>query len=166
MYAQHTKKHTHTIPPTLHPHSVRSMYHCNDNDNNRLLWDCNYFSVAILLLIFSRHTTESIVGKRVVFFSYGSGLASSMFSMKFSDNNAVRGLLDRLVSNLSDLKQRLDSRQCVPPEEFDKIMKLREQTHHLGQFEMPCLLQCWLSCCFSGYNCDSSIFKFFHIFTI
>ncbi|BFZ00092.1 hypothetical protein BsWGS_03130 [Bradybaena similaris] len=82
----------------------------------------------------SGHTTESIVGKRVVFFSYGSGLASSMFSMKFSDNNAVRGLLDRLVSNLSDLKQRLDSRQCVPPEDFDKIMKLREQTHHLAPY--------------------------------
>uniref|UniRef100_A0A0B7AGV3 Hydroxymethylglutaryl-CoA synthase n=1 Tax=Arion vulgaris TaxID=1028688 RepID=A0A0B7AGV3_9EUPU len=80
-------------------------------------------------------TTASIAGKRVVFFSYGSGLASSMFSMKFTDSNAPGSQLDRLVNSLSDLKHRLESRQCVPPEEFDKIMKLREQTHHLAPYK-------------------------------
>ncbi|CAG5125224.1 unnamed protein product [Candidula unifasciata] len=83
----------------------------------------------------SGHTTDSILGKRVVLFSYGSGLASSMFSLKFSDSLTVRSSLDRLVSSLSNLKERLDSRQCVPPEDFDKIMKLREQTHHLAPYK-------------------------------
>ncbi len=40
--------------------------------------------------------------------------------------------LDKLVSSLSDLKTRLDSRKKVSPAVFDEIMKLREETHHLG----------------------------------
>lgn len=42
--------------------------------------------------------------------------------------------LDKLVSSLSDLQTRLDSRKCIPPEEFAQIMKLREDTHHLGTY--------------------------------
>ncbi|KAH9489821.1 Hydroxymethylglutaryl-CoA synthase, cytoplasmic [Bulinus truncatus] len=82
----------------------------------------------------SCHTVDAIAGKRVVLFSYGSGLASSMFSMVFSDNKSIGGALEKLVNSLSDLKQRLDSRQCVAPEDFDRNMKLREQTHHLAPY--------------------------------
>ncbi|XP_013077525.2 hydroxymethylglutaryl-CoA synthase 1-like [Biomphalaria glabrata] len=82
----------------------------------------------------SQHTLDLIAGKRVVLFSYGSGLASSMFSMKFTDNKSAGGALERLVNSLSDLKLRLDSRQCVVPEDFDRNMKLREQTHHLAPY--------------------------------
>jgi hydroxymethylglutaryl-CoA synthase len=79
-------------------------------------------------------TIDDIAGTRVVFFSYGSGLASSMFSMKFSSNAVPGGRLDRLVWSLSDLTHRLESRQCVPPSDFDQIMQLREQTHHLAPY--------------------------------
>lgn len=41
--------------------------------------------------------------------------------------------LDKLVSSLSDLQTRLDSRKRVPPEEFAEIMKQREESHHLGE---------------------------------
>lgn len=40
--------------------------------------------------------------------------------------------LEKLVSSLSDLKARLDSRQKVSPAAFSENMKLREETHHLG----------------------------------
>lgn len=40
--------------------------------------------------------------------------------------------LDKLVSSLSDLKVRLDSRKKVLPSVFSENMKLREETHHLG----------------------------------
>lgn len=76
-------------------------------------------------------TVESILGRRVVLFSYGSGLASSMFSLKFSEDKTPA--LQSLVLSFSDLQARLDGRQCVPPSEFDSNMKLREQTHHLGK---------------------------------
>lgn len=41
-------------------------------------------------------------------------------------------VLDKLVSSLSDLKVRLDSRKKVSPAVFSENMKLREETHHLG----------------------------------
>lgn len=40
--------------------------------------------------------------------------------------------LDKLVSSLSDLQARLDSRKKVSPAVFSENMKLREETHHLG----------------------------------
>lgn len=49
--------------------------------------------------------------------------------------------LDKLVSSLSDLKVRLDSRNKVSPAVFSEIMKLREDTHHLGTFHFPEQLQ-------------------------
>lgn len=41
--------------------------------------------------------------------------------------------LCKLVSSLSDLKSRLDSRKKVSPAVFSENMKLREETHHLGK---------------------------------
>ena len=81
----------------------------------------------------SSNTVESLRGKRVVLFSYGSGLASSMFSMRFTDDRSPDSPLEHLVSSLSDLQNRLESRHKVVPQDFDKCMKLREQTHHLGK---------------------------------
>ena len=79
-----------------------------------------------------RNTLSSVAGKRVVLFSYGSGLASSMFSLRVSEDTAPGSDLDKLVSSLADLKTRLESRKRVDPSDFEKIMKLREDTHHLG----------------------------------
>lgn len=49
--------------------------------------------------------------------------------------------LDKLVSSMSDLKKRLDSRQKVSPAAFSESMKLREETHHLGMTLLS-LLNC------------------------
>lgn len=43
--------------------------------------------------------------------------------------------LDKLVSSLSDLRLRLDSRKKVSPPVFSENMKLREETHHLGRLD-------------------------------
>lgn len=40
--------------------------------------------------------------------------------------------LDKLVSSISDLELRLNSRRKVSPDVFSENMKLREETHHLG----------------------------------
>ena len=71
-------------------------------------------------------------GKQIVLFSYGSGLASSMFMLRASQDASPGSSLDRLVTSLGDLHTRLDSRLKTSPAEFEKTMKLREETHHLG----------------------------------
>ena len=77
------------------------------------------------------NTVESIVNQRVVLFSYGSGLASSMFSFKVT-GDTKNPTLCRIVNNLADLQDRLNARTSVEPKQFEEMMKLRETTHHLG----------------------------------
>jgi hydroxymethylglutaryl-CoA synthase len=65
-------------------------------------------------------------------FSYGSGLASSMFSMQLTTD--VK-LLEHLVSNLNDIRTRLDQRICVSPAEFVNILTKNEETHHKAPYQ-------------------------------
>ena len=66
-------------------------------------------------------------------FSYGSGLAASMYMLRVTSDYAPGSVLDRLLSSVSDVHNRLDSRKKVEPVEFARIMKLREDTHHCGR---------------------------------
>lgn len=77
---------------------------------------------------------EDLLGKRVVLFSYGSGFASSMFSVKVCSQ--MDDKLRAIYESLADLTERIESRRKVEPESFEKIMKLREETHHLGKFDV------------------------------
>ena len=57
---------------------------------------------------------DKLQGKRIGIFSYGSGLASSLFSLK------VKGDVSDLVKKI-DLHARLDARRTVPPEVYDEV---------------------------------------------
>ncbi|KAL8586748.1 Hydroxymethylglutaryl-CoA synthase, cytoplasmic [Nucella lapillus] len=81
------------------------------------------------------NTADSLRGRRIVLFSYGSGLAASMFSLRVTQDRTQDSALDRLVASLSDLQARLDRREKVAPSDFDKCMKLREETHHLAPYK-------------------------------
>ncbi|KAF2678364.1 hydroxymethylglutaryl-CoA synthase [Lentithecium fluviatile CBS 122367] len=65
---------------------------------------------------------EGSSGKRIGIFSYGSGLASSLFSM------TIRGSLTEMQKQL-DINARLEARRTVPPETFDEMCNLRERAH-------------------------------------
>lgn len=87
-----------------------------------------------LASILSSYTLENIPGKRIGMFSYGSGFASTLFSLKVCDDNSPGSALWKLMASLEDLKPRLDSRECVEPSIFADTMKLREDTHHLSKY--------------------------------
>jgi hydroxymethylglutaryl-CoA synthase len=65
---------------------------------------------------------DGLVGKRVFLFSYGSGLASTLFS--FSVKTSIKHIVAKI-----DLKNKLASRQQVVPEQFVKTLQLRETRH-------------------------------------
>ena len=67
-----------------------------------------------LVALLSNVPSEEFKGRRVGIFSYGSGLASSFFSMK------VVGDVSPMVRQL-DLHQRLDARRTVSPESYDEV---------------------------------------------
>jgi len=62
----------------------------------------------------------SSAGKRIGMFSYGSGLASSMFSIK------ITGDFTEIQKKL-DIHARLESRRVVPPEVYDEVNILPPQ---------------------------------------
>ncbi|KAJ6028289.1 hypothetical protein N7540_003865 [Penicillium herquei] len=66
--------------------------------------------------------------KRIGLFSYGSGLASSLFSAK------IVGDVSNIVEKL-DLKNRLDSRNVLAPAAYDEMCKLREHAHLKKNFK-------------------------------
>lgn len=59
-----------------------------------------------------------------------------MFSVRFAETTSAGSVLDKLAVSLSDLQHRLDSRQKVAPSVFSAAMKLREETHHLGECQL------------------------------
>lgn len=71
---------------------------------------------------------SDIAGKKIGVFSYGSGLASSMFSLK------VVGDTSDMQQKLN-LQQRLDGRKVVPPEVYDEMCLLREKAHLKKDFK-------------------------------
>lgn len=73
---------------------------------------------------------SEVAGKRVILFSYGSGLASSMYSLRISSDASSDSSLVSLMATLEDVPTRLQNRKITSPADFESIMKLREETHH------------------------------------
>lgn len=70
-----------------------------------------YGSFASILANVDNATLQ---GKRIGLFSYGSGLASSMFSVK------VKGSVENIAKQL-DIPNRLEARRVVAPEVYDQV---------------------------------------------
>jgi hydroxymethylglutaryl-CoA synthase len=81
-----------------------------------------------LVSLLANVSSADLQGKRVGIFSYGSGLAASMFSLK------VRGNTEELANKV-DLHTRLDSRRTVEPQVYDDMCNLREKAHLKSNFE-------------------------------
>lgn len=67
-------------------------------------------------------------------FSYGSGLASAMFSFRISDDFGPSSPLNTLITSLKDIPARLESRKEVEPAEFLETLKTREHTHNKNSY--------------------------------
>ena len=87
-----------------------------------------------ILFLLLRKKPSELMGKRVVLFSYGSGLASSMYSLRISSDTSPGSPLLSLFAGVQDIPTRLSSRQTVTPADFESTMKLREETHHKSSY--------------------------------
>ena len=79
----------------------------------------------------SRTPAVELAGKRIVLFSYGSGLASTLYSIRVTSDIEE---LTRVSGGVVDLPTRLKTRLTIPPPEFERVMKLREDTHHMAPY--------------------------------
>ncbi|XP_073334433.1 hydroxymethylglutaryl-CoA synthase, cytoplasmic isoform X1 [Pagrus major] len=101
------------------------------NQNGNMYTPSVYGCLASLI---AQHTSSQIAGQRIGVFSYGSGFAATLYSLRVTQDHTPGSGLDKLVSSLSDLKVRLESRRKVSPAVFSENMKLREETHHLASY--------------------------------
>eukprot|EP01119_Soliformovum_irregulare_P010986 TRINITY_DN2719_c0_g1_i1.p1 TRINITY_DN2719_c0_g1~~TRINITY_DN2719_c0_g1_i1.p1 ORF type:complete len:468 (-),score=120.74 TRINITY_DN2719_c0_g1_i1:28-1431(-) len=75
-----------------------------------------------LLSLIANKQDQDLLNKRLFMFSYGSGLASTAFSLKVASSPAE-------IRQKSDILNRLALRTAVSPEQFSAAMLLREDTH-------------------------------------
>lgn len=78
---------------------------------------------------------ENLANKRILLFSYGSGLAASMFSARISSDVSANSSLTKLIDVLRDVPKRLEERRKVPASQFEETLNLREKTHSLAPYK-------------------------------
>ncbi|KAH8704393.1 hydroxymethylglutaryl-coenzyme A synthase C terminal-domain-containing protein [Phaeosphaeriaceae sp. PMI808] len=80
-----------------------------------------------LLSVLSSVESDALQNKTIGLFSYGSGIASTLFTMQ------VVGDISQMVEKV-DLFARLDQRHIANPEEYEKACKLREAAYGKNGF--------------------------------
>lgn len=73
--------------------------------------------------------SEDLPGKKIGVFSYGSGLASSMYSIKIVDNE-----LSIMIKNLQKSLDNLEKRVRVTPEKFTEVLEIRQKSLHQAPY--------------------------------
>ncbi|MQM14064.1 hypothetical protein Taro_046997 [Colocasia esculenta] len=104
-------------PSTLLPKQVGNMYTAS-------------LYAAFASVIHKKHST--LHGQRVVMFSYGSGLTSTMFSFKLNGGQHPFGLSN--IANVLDIPGKLEARHEVLPEKFVETLKLMEHRYGAKDF--------------------------------
>ncbi|KAB1210770.1 Hydroxymethylglutaryl-CoA synthase [Morella rubra] len=104
-------------PTTLIPKQVGNMYTAS-------------LYAAFVSLVHNKHT--SLVGKRVVMFSYGSGLTATMFSFQLRHCRHPFSLSN--IATVMNVSGKLKSRHEFAPEKFVETLKLMEHRYGAKDF--------------------------------
>lgn len=88
---------------------------------------------GLVSLLVSKDIQE-LAGNKVVLFSYGSGLASSMFSITISKDCNENSSLTKLVNKLQCVKALLSQREKISPEKFTATLEVRAKNSHSAQY--------------------------------
>ncbi|KAF3782387.1 Hydroxymethylglutaryl-CoA synthase [Nymphaea thermarum] len=99
-------------PSTLLPKQVGNMYTAS-------------IYAAFASIIYNKH--KSLDGQRILMFSYGSGLASSMFSLKLHMGEHPFSLSN--IADVLNISEKLESRHVFSPEKFVENMVLMEHRY-------------------------------------
>ncbi|KAG0616414.1 hypothetical protein M758_5G113500 [Ceratodon purpureus] len=101
-------------PTTMLPKELGNMY-------------CASLYAGLATLVHNK--ASSLDGKRILMFSYGSGLASSLFSCKFVEGEKLSEIADKM-----SIASKLESRIQVTPKEFVDTMHLMETRYGAKDF--------------------------------
>lgn len=79
--------------------------------------------------------TEKLIGKKIGLFSYGSGLASTMFSLHISSDMSAGSKLEKLINGLRACVDLLEERECVEPTRFSELTDVRTRNYHTAPYK-------------------------------
>ncbi|KAG8087764.1 hypothetical protein GUJ93_ZPchr0010g10043 [Zizania palustris] len=119
--SQQVAKHLYDIkvqPSTLLPKQIGNMYTAS-------------LYAALASVIYNKH--GSLGGQRILMFSYGSGLTSTMFSLRLHDGQHPFSLIN--IASVLDVTTKLESRHETSPEKFIETLKLMEHRYGAKDFE-------------------------------
>jgi len=86
-----------------------------------------YCGIHSLLSYIRKHKVDTHQGKRALIFSYGSGLAASLFSVKIQGDVSM-------IADTSAFEDRLKHRTKLSPAQFEAVLTKREQVHSAPSF--------------------------------
>jgi len=104
-------------PTTLIPKQVGNMYTAS-------------IYAAFASLLHNKHST--LAGQRVVMFSYGSGLAATMFSFRLTEGQHPFSLSN--IASVMNVAEKLKTRHEFTPEKFVETMQLMEHRYGAKDF--------------------------------
>lgn len=87
---------------------------------------------GLVSLLIADGAAEKLLGKSIAVFSYGSGFAATMYSLRVTENAAQLAVI---TESVRPLRAQLDSREQVDPEEFTRLMEVRERNNHAAPYE-------------------------------
>ena len=98
----------------------------------------NIYTGSLYLNLFTLFTdlpghvpvTTMNAGDRIMMFSYGSGLAATAFTLRLNKNQDD-DKLKQMINVCSGIKEVLDARTCVSPENYSNMMLAREKAYNL-----------------------------------
>ncbi|GMH28882.1 hypothetical protein Nepgr_030725 [Nepenthes gracilis] len=85
---------------------------------------------ALGSLIHNKHNT--LAGNRIMMFSYGSGLTSTMFSLGLNEGQHPFSLSN--IATVMNIAEKLKARHEFPPEKFVETLKVMEQRYGSKDF--------------------------------
>ena len=75
-----------------------------------------------------------MTGQRILLFSYGSGLASSMYSIICQKVHDTRFTLAQIQASIRSARDALDNQRLeITPDLMDKLLSEREKKEHQGR---------------------------------
>jgi len=101
--------------------------HCATNIGN--MYTPSLYGGLISHLVVN--SASVLAGQRVALFSYGSGLASTFFSIRISEDESK---VSSLLSVVSDVQTRLESRAKLAPADFVSTLEVREKAVHASPY--------------------------------
>jgi hydroxymethylglutaryl-CoA synthase len=90
------------------------------------------YSGLVSLLISADGDASKLNGRHIGVFSYGSGLASTMYSISITSDVSK---LQKLLDNLAYVKPTLEQRTKISPQEFTELMEERVHNSHRTSYE-------------------------------